>query len=260
MVVPTYDELENIDALIGKIEGARNSCAFDVLFVDDGSPDGTAARIRELSASRPWIHVLERAGRLGLGSAYRAGFAWARRRGFDRIGEMDADLSHDPAYVPALDAAVSAGADLALGSRYTAGGGSEGWPLQRRVLSKGANAFARTLLRLRTRDVTGGFRIYDAPAIDLLLEQGTECDGYGFQVEGVAAVTRAGMRITEVPITFRDRAYGSSKMSKKIVWEATRRCVSLAFTKPAPRPAEPDHRNVTAEPVAAMGEGATDGR
>ena len=260
MVVPTYNELENIDALIGKVEGARNNCAFDVLFVDDGSPDGTAARIHELSASRPWIHVLERAGRMGLGSAYRAGFAWARRQGFDRIGEMDADLSHDPAYVPALDAAVSAGADLALGSRYTAGGGSEGWPLQRRVLSKGANAFARTLLRLRTRDVTGGFRIYDAPAIDLLLEQGTECDGYGFQVEGVTALTRAGMHITEVPITFRDRAYGRSKMSKKIVWEATRRCVSLAFSKPAAPNARPVNDNATAEPVAAMGEGATDGR
>lgn len=260
IVVPTYNEFENIDALIGKIEGARTSCAFDVLFVDDGSPDGTAARIHELSATRPWIHIVERAGRMGLGSAYRAGFAWARRHGFERVGEMDADLSHDPAYIPALDAAVAAGANLALGSRYTDGGGSEGWPLQRRILSKGANRFARTLLRLRTRDVTGGFRLYDGTAVDLLLEQGTECDGYGFQVEGVVAITRAGMRITEVPIIFRDRAYGSSKMSKKIVWEATRRCVSLAFSKPAAPDARPVHDDVAAEPVAAIREGATDGR
>jgi glycosyltransferase involved in cell wall biosynthesis len=202
-----------------------------VLFVDDGSPDGTGARIHELRESRPWIHILEREGRMGLGSAYRTGFAWGRAQGYARIGEMDADLSHDPTYLPALDAASRDGADLALGSRYTRGGGSEGWPLQRRILSRGANLFARTLLRLRTHDVTGGFRIYDVRAIDLLLEQGTECDGYGFQVEGVVALTRAGMRITEVPIIFRDRTFGSSKMSMSIVWEATRRCVSLASTK-----------------------------
>jgi dolichol-phosphate mannosyltransferase len=231
MVVPTYDEIENVDVLVSKIERVRETCGLDVLFVDDGSPDGTGARIHELRESRPWIHILEREGRMGLGSAYRAGFAWGRAQGYARIGEMDADLSHDPTYVPALDAASRDGADLALGSRYTRGGGSEGWPLQRRLLSRGANLFARTLLRLPTHDVTGGFRIYDVRAIDLLLEQGTECDGYGFQVEGVVAVTRAGMRITEVPIIFRDRTFGSSKMSMSIVWEATRRCVSLAFTK-----------------------------
>ncbi len=232
MVVPTYNEIENVDTLISKLDSVRGICPVDVLFVDDGSPDGTGARLLESSMSRPWIHVLERAGRMGLGSAYRAGFGWAREHGYDRIGEMDADLSHDPAYIPALDEAVRDGADLALGSRYTPGGGSQGWPLHRRILSRGANRFARTLLRLSTRDVTGGFRLYDGDAIDLLLEQGTECDGYGFQVEGVVAITRAGLRITEVPITFTDRAYGRSKMSRKIVWEATRRCVSLAFSKP----------------------------
>jgi dolichol-phosphate mannosyltransferase len=230
MVVPTYNEIENVDSLVSKVEAIQDTCLCDVLFVDDGSPDGTGARIHELREMRPWIHIVEREGRMGLGSAYRAGFAWARAHGYARIGEMDADLSHDPSYLPALDAAVRDGADLALGSRYTSGGGSEGWPLQRRILSRGANLFARTLLRLRTHDVTGGFRIYDARAIDLLLEQGTECDGYGFQVEGVVAVTRAGMQITEVPITFRDRTFGSSKMSMSTVWEATRRCVSLAFT------------------------------
>ena len=163
VVVPTYNELENIDTLVGKVEGVRGDGPLDLLFVDDGSPDGTADRIRALAATRPWIHILERSGRMGLGSAYRAGFAWARTNGFERVGEMDADLSHDPAYLTALDAAIAAGADLALGSRYATGGGSEGWPLQRRLLSKGANLFARTLLRLRTRDVTGGFRIYSGP-------------------------------------------------------------------------------------------------
>jgi dolichol-phosphate mannosyltransferase len=144
---------------------------------------------------------------------------------------------------------VTNGAQLALGSRYVRGGGSEGWPLQRRLLSRGANLFARTLLRLRTRDVTGGFRVYDRRAITLLLDQGTECDGYGFQVEGVCAVSRAGMRIHEVPIIFRDRAFGRSKMTRSVVWEATRRCVSLAFERP---------RSVS--PVHVYTEGATDGR
>lgn len=248
VVVPTYNEIENVDTLVARISAVRETTPVDVLFVDDGSPDGTGARIHELRASNPWINILEREGRQGLGSAYRAGFRWAVMQGYARIGEMDADLSHDPSYLPALDAAVGDGAQLALGSRYTRGGGSEGWPLQRRILSRGANLFARTLLRLPTKDVTGGFRVYDRDAIALLLDQGTECDGYGFQVEGVYAVSRAGMRITEVPITFRDRAYGRSKMSRSIVWEATRRCVALAFERPR-----------VSMTSARIPEGATDG-
>jgi dolichol-phosphate mannosyltransferase len=249
MVVPTYNEIENVDTLVERLEEIRDAIAVDVLFVDDGSPDGTGARIHALRASRPWIHIVEREGRMGLGSAYRAGFAWSVEHGYAHIGEMDADLSHDPSYLPALDAAVTKGAQLALGSRYVRGGGSEGWPLQRRLLSRGANLFARTLLRLRTRDVTGGFRVYDRRAITLLLDQGTECDGYGFQVEGVCAVSRAGMRIQEVPIIFRDRAFGRSKMTRSIVWEATRRCISLAFERPRSVP-----------PVPVYTEGAADGR
>jgi dolichol-phosphate mannosyltransferase len=247
MVVPTYNEIENVDTLVDRVGAIRDEVAVDVLFVDDGSPDGTGARIHELGASRPWIHMVERPGRMGLGSAYRAGFAWAIDRGYVRVGEMDADLSHDPSYLPALDAAVRDGAQLALGSRYVHGGGSEGWPLQRRLLSRGANLFARTLLRLRTHDVTGGFRVYDRDAIELLLAQGTECDGYGFQVEGVCAVSRAGMRVAEVPIIFRDRAFGRSKMTRSIVWEATRRCIGLAF----------ERRRVPAPPIPAYSEGAT---
>jgi dolichol-phosphate mannosyltransferase len=250
MVVPTYNEIENVDTLVERLTAIRDTITVDVLFVDDGSPDGTGARIHELRTSRPWIHILEREGRMGLGSAYRAGFGWAVDHGYARIGEMDADLSHDPAYLPALDAAVSSGAQLALGSRYVRGGGSEGWPLQRRLLSRGANLFARTLLRLDTHDVTGGFRVYDRQAIALLLDQGTECDGYGFQVEGVCAVSRAGLRVTEVPIVFRDRAFGRSKMTRSIVWEATRRCISLAFERP----------HVHVSPVPAFSEGAADGR
>jgi len=249
VVVPTYNEIENIDALVARVAAVRDDISVDVLFVDDGSPDGTGARIDELRASRPWINILEREGRQGLGSAYRAGFRWALSHGYARVGEMDADLSHDPSYLPALDAAVRDGADLALGSRYVAGGGSEGWPLQRRLLSRGANLFARMLLRLQTNDVTGGFRVYDRDAVELLLDQGTECDGYGFQVEGVYAIARAGMRIVEVPITFRDREYGRSKMSRSTVWEAARRCVALAFERP----------RVSDVASARVPEGATDG-
>jgi dolichol-phosphate mannosyltransferase len=249
MVVPTYNEIENVDTLVERLAAIRYSIEVDVLFVDDGSPDGTGARIEELRADRDWIFLMEREGPMGLGSAYRAGFAWALHHGYARVGELDADLSHDPVYLPALDAAATAGAQLALGSRYVPGGGSQGWPLHRRLLSRAANLFARSLLRLPTHDVTGGFRVYDRRAIELLLEHGTECDGYGFQVEGVCAVTRAGMRVTEVPIVFRDRAHGRSKMTRTIVWEATRRCLALTFERP-----------LVASPVPAYSEGAPHGR
>jgi glycosyltransferase involved in cell wall biosynthesis len=232
VVVPSYNERENVDALIDGLERARVERPFDVLFVDDGSPDGTGAAIAALASPRPWIHLLERSAPLGLGSAYRAGFRWGRDRGFGRLGEMDADLSHDPAVIPALDAAVPSRADLAVGSRYVKGGACVGWPFARRALSAGANAFARLLLRLPQHDVTAGFRVYSARAIDLLLEEGTECDGYGFQVETLYLVHRRGLRICEIPITFRERAYGRSKMSKRTIWEAARRCVSLALAPP----------------------------
>jgi len=233
LVVPTYNELGNLEELVRRLSDARRRHPFDVLILDDGSPDGTGDRVRQLAGDRPWLHLVERDGPQGLGSAYRAGFSWARAHGYSRVGEMDADLSHDPATVPMLESAVVDGADLALGSRYVAGGGSEGWSLPRRLLSKGANLFARTLLRLPTRDVTGGFRVYSGRAIDMVLEHGTECVGYGFQVESVYILTRNDMRIVEVPITFRDRQFGNSKMSNKVVWEAARRCVRLAFTDSA---------------------------
>lgn len=230
VVIPTYNEGENVVALIERLEKVRREHQFDVLVVDDGSPDGTGALVAEHCRSRSWLHLVERDGKRGLGSAYRAGFRWARDRGYSRVGEMDADLSHDPARIRDLDQAVIQGADLALGSRYVPGGGSEGWPLKRRTLSRSANRFARSLLRLRTKDVTGGFRVYTGRAIDLLLSQGTECDGYGFQIESVVALTRSGMNIREVPIIFREREFGRSKMTKSIMVEATRRCFQLAFT------------------------------
>jgi dolichol-phosphate mannosyltransferase len=228
VVVPTYNEAENVPLLVSRVEAVRETHPFDVLFVDDNSPDGTGGIVAELTIQHGWLHMIERERPMGLGSAYRDGFRWALDHGYERVGEMDADLSHDPAVIPDLDRAVVSGADLALGSRYVPGGGSEGWPISRRALSKGANLFARTILRLQTHDVTGGFRVFSARAIDLLVESGTECDGYGFQIEGVVALTRAGLPVVEVPITFRDRQHGRSKMSKKIMWEAGLRCVRMA--------------------------------
>jgi dolichol-phosphate mannosyltransferase len=230
MVVPTYQEAENIEALIERLEPVRDLVPLNVLVVDDRSPDGTAAIIRRLQGTRPWLHLMERDGPRGLGAAYRAGFHWGMASGYRYLGEMDADLSHDPDHIPALFAAVVEGADLALGSRYVPGGATEGWPLQRRVLSRGANLFARSLLRLRVRDVTGGYRLYRRGAVRLLLEGTTECAGYGFQVEAVHAIARAGLQILEVPILFRDRRYGESKMSMRTAREAAKRCIALAFT------------------------------
>jgi dolichol-phosphate mannosyltransferase len=228
VVVPTYEEVGNVPSLIAALEPVVDVAGIEALIVDDGSPDGTGSIVARLASTRPWLHLLEREKPLGLGSAYRAGFRWALERPYERVGEMDADLSHDPSVIPSLLAELDVGADLALGSRYVPGGGSEGWPLSRRMLSRGANRFARTVLQLSTHDVTSGFRMFSRRAVRLMLETGTRCDGYGFQIEGVYLVERAGGRVGEVPICFRDRRYGSSKMTRAIAFEAATRCLRLA--------------------------------
>lgn len=233
MVIPTYNEALNVDRLIDGLGLARERVPFDVLVVDDNSPDGTGRAVRRLVQRHRWLHLLERVRPMGLGSAYRDGFAWALDRGFRYIGEMDADLSHDPTVVPDLYAVAEGGAALVLGSRYVAGGRCEGWPRRRRLLSRAANVYARTLLRLPIRDVTGGFRVYRRSAVELLVAHSTECAGYGFQIEAVVALTRAGLVTTEIPITFRDRKFGSSKMSARTALEAARRCVAMALHRPA---------------------------
>jgi dolichol-phosphate mannosyltransferase len=231
VVVPTYNEAPNIPGLLARIQEARQQLAFDVLVVDDNSPDGTGELIKAAQGSRPWLHLLERDRPMGLGSAYRAGFAWALAEGYGEIGEMDADLSHDPIMVKDLHGALAQGSDVALGSRYITGGGTEGWPLQRRLLSKGANLFARSVLRLPVRDVTGGFRLYKRRAAEYLMRSLPQCDGYGFQVECVHMLLDGGHRVEEVPITFRERRYGQSKMSASTAVEGARRCLSLAIQK-----------------------------
>jgi dolichol-phosphate mannosyltransferase len=229
VIVPTYNEAENIAELVERVESLRRRLPVDLLIVDDNSPDGTAHIVQALQDQRPWLLILTRDRRSGLGSAYRAGFTWALTRRYSFVCEMDADLSHDPADVESLHRVAAAGADLVLGSRYVDGGGVVGWPLRRKALSWGANLFARRLLELGVRDVTAGFRMYTRRALGVLLRAGTECDGYGFQIEGVLAVEREGLEVAEVPIVFRDRERGSSKMSKRIALEAARRCLSLAW-------------------------------
>jgi dolichol-phosphate mannosyltransferase len=245
LVVPTYNEALNVESLVVHVERVRDDVPVDLLVVDDDSPDGTAELVRKLQDSRPWVHLIERSGPQGLGSAYRVGFRWGLEHGYDRIGEMDADLSHDPASIPALADALDRGAALAIGSRYVAGGTVEGWPLPRRILSRGANVVARTLLRLPARDVTAGFRLYSAPAVRHVLRAGTTCDGYGFQIEAVTTLARGGFDVVEVPISFRDREFGTSKMSLKITMEAAKRCLVLAGPRERRRAAE------VAEPAVA---------
>ena len=234
--MPTYNEVLNIPELLGRLDEVRKQVEFDLLVVDDSSPDDTAAAVRSMQSLRRWLHLFVRSGPLGLGSAYRDGFRWGLDRRYEWIGEMDADLSHEPEALPALVTRAIEGADLVLGSRYVTGGRCPDWPVRRRVLSRAANLFARTVLRLPVRDVTSGFRIYSNPAVRRVLETGTDCDGYGFQVEAVHTVFRAGLPIAEIPIVFRDRTRGTSKMSLATALEAARRCLVLAVS-PASRSA-----------------------
>ncbi len=217
VVVPTYNEVENIGQLIPRIlERPR----FRVLVVDDASPDGTSAAVRALAADEPRVSLLSRAGKLGLGSAYVAGFRRALADGAEFIFEMDADFSHDPRYLPELLAAVEQGADLAIGSRYVAGGGTTDWGLIRRLISRGGNIYAGLILQLPIADATGGFRCYRRRVLEGLDLDAVHSNGYAFQIELAYRARRAGFRIVEVPIIFPDRRVGKSKMSRRIVAEA----------------------------------------
>ncbi len=208
VVTPTYNERENIAPLVERLIAHD----LQVLVVDDGSPDGTAALARQAGAQ-----VLERTGKLGLASAYVAGFERALELGAERVVQMDADLSHDPDDVPRL---VAAEADLALGSRYVKGGGTRNWPLNRRLLSRGGSLYSRLMLGLPQRDLTGGFKCWDAGLLREVLSRPVRSQGYAFQVEMTLRAVRAGARVIEVPILFTERVEGASKMSRDIAIEA----------------------------------------
>lgn len=218
VVVPTYEERENLGRLVPAI--LAQDPELHVLVVDDASPDGTADAAEALADSLGQITLLRRTGQRGLGPAYRDGFRFGIARGYDVIIEMDADLSHDPAAIPALIASVRNGADLAIGSRYIAGGATPNWPVHRRALSRVGCLYSRRMLRLRSRDLTSGFRAYRASILDAIDLDAVDATGYGFQIQMAYHVSVAGGSIAEVPITFRDRVAGSSKMSPAIIAEA----------------------------------------
>ena len=218
IVLPTYREAENIADVLRKARAAMPDA--DVLVVDDNSPDGTADLAESVGREVGGVTVLRRPGKAGLGSAYRAGFAHGLIEGYDVMFEMDSDLSHDPAALPELYAAIEGGADLAIGSRYVPGGSIPNWPTHRLMLSRGGNRYVRLVLGLDVRDSTAGFRAYRSTALAKIDLEAVRADGYAFQIEMAYAVARNGGTITEVPIAFTDRVRGTSKMSGRIVVEA----------------------------------------
>jgi len=218
VLLPTYNEIENVEDVLRRARAALPDA--DVLVIDDGSPDGTADRAEKLAADLGAIEVLRRKAKSGLGSAYRAGFRVGMARGYDVMIEMDADLSHDPAVLPDLVRAIDLGADLAIGSRYVAGGSIPDWKWGRRAISRVGCAYARSVLGLSVHDATAGFRAYHRRALGGIPLDDVRADGYGFQVEMTYLTQRNGGQIVEIPITFRDRTLGRSKMSMRIVVEA----------------------------------------
>ncbi|HUP70229.1 MAG TPA: polyprenol monophosphomannose synthase [Acidimicrobiales bacterium] len=218
VIVPTYEEAGNIEALLTQARTALP--AADILVVDDASPDGTASVSEAVGAGLGGVTVLRRPAKAGLGEAYRHAFSWALARPYDVIVTMDADLSHEPKALPTLVAAVAAGADLAIGSRYVAGGSTPGWGAHRRLLSRAGNAYANLLLGLDVNDATSGYRAYRAERLRMIGIAGLRACGYGTQVELAYRVARSGGRLVELPICFHDRSWGESKMSPAIVREA----------------------------------------
>lgn len=218
VITPTYNERESIVEVIAKLFDACGD-RVDLLVIDDGSPDGTAEIVGNLATEDSRIHLEQRPGKLGLGTAYVAGFKWAMERGYDEVVEMDADLSHDPADVPRLLDALR-DADLVIGSRYVPGGGVSNWGRGRRLLSAGGNLYARMWLGYKIKDSTAGFRAYRVAALTQIELDKIASEGYGFQIEMTRRFHKAGLRIREVPITFTERARGSSKMSRRIALEA----------------------------------------
>ncbi|MCD6382655.1 MAG: polyprenol monophosphomannose synthase [Candidatus Hydrothermae bacterium] len=217
VVVPTYNERENIEELIEKT--LSTSPDIDILIVDDNSPDGTGEIAEKIAKENPRVKVLHRPGKMGLGSAYVEGFKWALEKGYDFIMEMDADFSHNPEDIPRFIEKIKE-YDLVIGSRYTDGVSVVNWPISRLLLSYFANIYARTVTGVPIMDLTGGFKCFRREVLESINLDTIMSDGYAFQIEMNYRAYKKGFRITEIPIIFIERRAGSSKMSKKIVWEA----------------------------------------
>jgi dolichol-phosphate mannosyltransferase len=217
VVIPTYNERENLESIAARVRSAVPDA--DVLVVDDNSPDGTGELADKLAAGDQQVHVLHRPGKAGLGAAYIAGFGWALDQAYGAMVEMDADGSHQPEDLPRLLSALE-GADAVIGSRWVRGGTVRNWPKSREVLSRGANTYARLMLRVPVHDATAGFRAYRAQTLRAVGLETVVSQGYCFQIDLTLRAVNAGLTVTEVPITFIDRTRGASKMSRAIVVEA----------------------------------------
>jgi dolichol-phosphate mannosyltransferase len=231
VILPTYDEAENLETVVAAVLAAVPGVR--VLVVDDSSPDGTGEIADRLAAERDDVEVLHRPRKSGLGRAYVAGFAHALEAGAAAVVEMDADLSHDPADLPRLLEPLAAGADLVLGSRYVAGGGIRDWDALRRGISRFGCGYARRVLGVPVRDLTGGFKAFRAGALEAIDYAGVRSQGYAFQVELTYRALRRGLRVEEVPIVFREREHGRSKMSALIALEAAWLVPALRFGRHA---------------------------
>jgi dolichol-phosphate mannosyltransferase len=233
IVVPTYNEHDNVRGIAERLLAALPGT--EVLFVDDHSPDGTGVLLDELAAAQPRLHVMHRAGKLGLGSAYLEGFGWGLARGFDYLFEMDADGSHDPKYLPQMLALAEDGADVVVGSRYVPGGGTENWGIGRKILSRGGSLYARTILGVELRDVTAGFICWRRAALEAIDLSTVTSNGYSFQIEMKYRALGKNLRVVETPILFVDRRVGQSKMSRAIFVEALLKVWGLRFGRPSGR-------------------------
>ncbi len=232
VVLPTYNERENLPSMVPAIRASLPEA--HVLVVDDGSPDGTGALADKMARDDPQIHVLHRARKEGLGAAYRAGICQVLAHpDATVVVQMDCDFSHDPADLPRLTARIDAGADLVLGSRYVSGGSTPDWPVRRRVISRLGSLFARTVLSLPYRDLTGGYKAWRREVLGTLDLQSRQANGYGFQIEMTWRAQQAGATIREIPIVFRDRVRGVSKMSGGIIVEALLMVLRLRFGRRA---------------------------
>jgi dolichol-phosphate mannosyltransferase len=217
VIIPTYNERENLESIAARLRTAVPEA--DLLVVDDNSPDGTGELADKLAAGDQHIHVLHRPGKAGLGAAYIAGFGWALGEGYSAMVEMDADGSHQPEDLPRLLDALQ-GADAVIGSRWVTGGTVRNWPKSREFLSRGANTYARLMLRLPVRDATAGYRAYRATTLRTINLGSVQSQGYCFQIDLTLRAVNAGLTVTEVPITFVDRTRGASKMSRAVMAEA----------------------------------------
>ena len=246
VVVPTYNEHDNIVKLIPDIVRYPS---FDVLVVDDGSPDGTADAVREAQrVYRERVHLIERSGKQGLGTAYLTGFRWALQRNYTHIVEMDADYSHHPAVLPRLLAA-SRNSDLVLGSRYVRGGRTVDWPWRRKLVSRAGSAYARTVLGVEVRDLTGGFKCFRRHVLERIDLDSVSATGYAFQIELTYRALKRGFRVVEIPITFADRRFGQSKMSRSIITEAILSVPLLRFGRAERQRVAPRNRPLSPQPV-----------